>query len=350
MKVRSLEDLATNFAAEWPALRKARHSSGVELKRIEDACKSLVVPDTSLVVFGSLARQEFTSDSDLDWTLLVDGFTVPEHLTVAQRIASELAHKGPGRTGTFGNLASSHNLIHYIGGEDDSNTNTTRRVLLLLESRSVGVSEAYDRVRNNLLKRYLGEDLGLWRESTAVRFPHFLMNDFARYWRTMAVDFADKQHDRSYEGFALRNIKLRMSRKLIYISGLLACFRCHLDFPDEAVRKDFFSKDNLLQVVQLLRTYLDKAPLDLAAETLFNFVNKRASVKELFDAYDQFLGILSDHAKRERLANLKPHELATDAIYKEAREVSHAFREAVREIFLTADNPVGQLTIDYGVF
>lgn len=241
MEVKGVEELASQLGAEWPSFRESRSASLKRLQELEDKCKLLISPDTSLVVFGSLARLELTPESDLDWTLLVDGFTVPEHLAVARKISEAFEDlKGPGRTGAFGNMASSHNLIHYIGGDDDTNANTTRRVLLLLESRSVGDAEAYSRVRNNLLKRYLEEDLGLWRKSTKRKIPHFLLNDFARYWRTMAVDFADKQHDRFHEGFALRNIKLRISQKLLYISGLLACFKCQLDFPDNEERLTFF--------------------------------------------------------------------------------------------------------------
>jgi hypothetical protein len=166
----------------------------------------------------------------------------------------------------------------------------------------------------------------------------------------MAVDFADKQYDRSYEGFALRNIKLRMSRKLIYISGLLACFRCHLEYPDEKTRLQFFTKDNSLAVAALLRSFLDKTPLDLAAETLFMYARDQERVRQFFEAYDQFLGILNDQSKRETLKNLKPGELETDSIYSEARQVSHKFRQAVTDIFLNEDNEIGQLTIKYGVF
>jgi hypothetical protein len=45
----------------------------------------------------------------------------------------------------------------------------------------------------------------------------------------MAVDFASKQRDRAGAGWGLRNAKLRMSRKLIFASGLLVCFSANLD-------------------------------------------------------------------------------------------------------------------------
>lgn len=353
MEVQSVEQLARQSFASWPFLEKAREASRRTLQAVEIACRSLVMPDTSLVVFGSLAREEFNPGSDVDWTLLVDGFTVPEHIFVARQIGEELKNlclNPPGVTGTFGNITSSHNLVHCIGGEDDTNANTTRRSLLLLESRPIGDSQAFTRVRNNLLRRYLEEDLGLWKASTTQKVPHFLLNDFARYWRTMAVDFADKQHDRFHEGFALRNIKLRMSRKLIYISGLLACFRCHLEMEDEGQRLRFFTKENSLEVAALLRGFLDKTPLDLCAESLFRFGGHEKQVMDFFSAYDEFLGILSDDSKRQVLKNLRPEQLESDSGYCEARKISHKFRQAADEIFLSSDNEIGKLTIKYGVF
>ena len=154
MEVHSVEDLAKQLDADWPFLLSGREKSLIEITRIQDACKDLVMPDTSLVVFGSLAHGEFTDGSDIDWTLLVDGITIPQHLTVARQISDALAKlksKPPGRTGTFGNMASSHNLIHCIGGEDDTNANTTRRSLLLLEAYPVGDREAFNRVRKGTL-------------------------------------------------------------------------------------------------------------------------------------------------------------------------------------------------------
>ena len=107
----------------------------------------------------------------------------------------------------------------------------------------VGRGDAYRRVVRSILSRYLLEDRGYWRGSGHHRVPRFLLNDFARYWRTMAVDFAYKLRNRSGKGWAIRNVKLRMSRKLIYVSGLLACYRSHLDFTDEQRREIFANPD-----------------------------------------------------------------------------------------------------------
>jgi hypothetical protein len=166
----------------------------------------------------------------------------------------------------------------------------------------------------------------------------------------MAVDFADKQHDRFYEGFALRNIKLRMSRKLLYIAGLLACFRCHLKFSGQSERINFFQKENSLQVAELIRSFLDMTPLDLVAETLDTFIGSEQRVRDFFSAYDEFLGLLSDSSRRNVLKTLEPSQLETDPTYGDARAISHRFNDAVRDIFLNPDNVIGKLTIRYGVF
>ena len=58
-------------------LRTCREASLRKRKEL-DQLLSRQIPgytseDTSLVVFGSLARGEWTSGSDLDWTYLIDG-------------------------------------------------------------------------------------------------------------------------------------------------------------------------------------------------------------------------------------------------------------------------------------
>ena len=62
--------------------------------------------------------------------------------------------------------------------------NTTRRILLLLESISIGRPDAHSRVLNNNLFRYLEEDRGLWLGSNESKVPRFLFLDAARNRRT----------------------------------------------------------------------------------------------------------------------------------------------------------------------
>lgn len=227
----AVDGLEARTRSSWTHIRLGRQHSVEEYQVLERELRPYPTTDSSIVVVGSLARQEFSQGSDIDWTMLLDGISRPEHAEVSnavRRTLDRLKRKQPGREGMFGTFASSHDLIHRIGGQDDTNANTTRRILLLIESIAVGLPDAHNRTLNNILWRYLDEDRGLWFGSGPYKVPRFLFNDVARYWRTMAVDFAYKQRTRPDGGFALRNFKLRLSRKLLFLAGMVACFECHL--------------------------------------------------------------------------------------------------------------------------
>jgi predicted nucleotidyltransferase len=218
----SLAQLAQRLGVQWHQLAAASDRTQQKKSQLSRALSGLDSADTSIVAFGSLARNEFTQGSDIDWTLLIDGQAASEHLAIANKVRDEIAtleEKEPGAEGIFGKLSFSHDIIHQIGGQNDTNANTTQRILLLLESCVLGKPDAHDRVIGNILGRYLAEDRGLWYGSGSHKVPRFLLNDIARYWRTMAVDLAYKQRTRGGTGFALRTIKLRISRKLIFIAA-----------------------------------------------------------------------------------------------------------------------------------
>lgn len=356
----ALDALETRTGSLWSNIRTARSQSATERALLERVLAEFTSSDSSIVVVGSLARQEFTPGSDVDWILLLDGISQPEHLKVAHAIRKkldELKRKQPGREGVFRTIASSHDVIHHIGGEDDTNANMTLRILLLLESDSLGRSDAYERVLKNILWRYLDEDRGLWLGSGRYKVPRFLFNDVARYWRTMTVDFAYKQRNRQNEGFAIRNLKLRMSRKLLFLAGMITCCECHSGFESEEVRKDFYATKHVQGVIQRLTKVLTKPPLEILASALIRDSALDIHSKQLFDSYDEFLGMLADETPscngktiRKHLDELPVELLGSDPTATKGRDISHRFRDAIAAIFLTDKNDLGKMTIEYGVF
>jgi hypothetical protein len=348
--------LSERIGQRWPSIEMARSFSDQTLTELHQALHNLESEDTSIVVLGSLGRKEFTSGSDIDWNLLVDGIADPNHHALfldAQRIIKDRAVKGVGREGTFEAFVSSHDLIHKIGGEDDTNRNLTRRLLLLLESTPVGGRVAYQRVTKNILKRYLLDDRGFWRGTTVHRhhIPHFLLNDLARFWRTMAVDFAYKLRARSGKGWAIRNIKLRMSRKMLYVAGLLGCFQCHLGMTEDERSAVFGDEGLRLSVVNwVAEDVFSNTPLDIVADFLLGHIHLRQTALTLFTSYDEFLGMLSNSDIRHHLEELSEGSADSDEQYRKARELSHNFRDALLELFFDEESGLAKLTRLYGVF
>ena len=197
-----------------------------------------------------------------------------------------------------------HNLIHEIGGEDDTNQNTTRRLLLVLESHAVGRDDAYRRVTRHLLNRYLLEDRGL-RRGSGYCVPRFLQNDFARYGERWLSLFTYKLRNRSGKGWAIRNTKLRMSRKLIYVSGLLACYRCHLDFADPSSLEIFRDPSRSKEVVEHLQEVFSLTPLEIVAGVLPQYQHLAGAARKIFDSYNGFPGDFGRRGKAKGFGSAK---------------------------------------------
>lgn len=356
-----LTELQRQVGREWPNIRDARQAAESENTKIagllSDGGVRPVSTDADVVVFGSLARGEWTSQSDIDWNLLIDGQADPGHRQLAHRIGSLLGanYPKPGATGTFGSLAFSHDIIHLIGGEADTNIKTTQRVLLLLESAAIDFepqiesgSSAYARVIRNLIDRYLSDDTNfISKEGMKSRVPRFLLNDVVRFWRTMCVDFGWKGWEQpGGKKWALRNIKLRMSRKLTFAAGLLMCAHPHLDGegPAEAdaeqVRDDL--RCGLVALTQL-------TPLQLVSQALLRNNKSETSIK-LLDAYDWFLGLLNDQRRRGELEKLGADEAYANATFNECRAQSRRFQEALTALFFRDNEQLAKFTIEYGVF
>lgn len=338
---------------EWPAIKMARLQALDTCKKLERTLEGLSSTDASVVVFGSLARNEWTVRSDVDWTLLIDGQADPQHLEIAQEVAARLERKKfiePGMTGIFGNMTQSHDLVQKIGGREDTNENLTRRVLLLLESVALGKPDSHERVKRLILSRYLNDDSGFRYGGLPHKVPRFLLNDIARYWRTIAVDFVEKQRGQAGRGWGLRNAKLRMSRKLIYASGLLSCFSCEMLSGVEARKELAGPTHSTAAMERHLRDFMDQTPLEILAVFLLELKIRRKTIVRLFSSYNSFLRLLNDPEKRDHLKNLRPDDSRGDSVFEQVRGFGHEFRDGLTALFFNDDTKLRELVTFYGVF
>lgn len=356
----SVDQLRIQTGAKWEALA---HANAEALKARSTILEQLTEafdgadppPDTDIVVFGSLARGEFTSGSDVDWTLLIDGSAKPLHRKTAHQIATVLKKGGfgePGTTGTFGNLAFSHETIHHIGGLRDTNENLTQRILLLLESRKLRAKaevSAYDRVVREVIDRYLTDEFGTASNDFKKHFvPRFLFNDIARFWRTMCVDFACKEWEQQGKKWGLRNVKLRMSRKLIFVAGMLTCFSCR------SVLERVDDSEDIEQRKRLLTGHLfscaHKSPLEILCEAFINYGSSPTRVRGILDPYNEFVEMLSDPEIRSSIESIVPGHATNNRHFTRIDLLSREFQESLTAFFFDDHPELCELTKKYGVF
>lgn len=351
------DGLCHQFKQHWPAIAQVRIRAPHIRQQIFDAIASvdthLIPSDVALVVFGSLSRNEWTSGSDVDWTLLLDTGANPQHYRVAQRVGdilTDLKLAEPGNTGIFGNMTFSHDLIHQIGGQEDTNINQTRRLLMMLESTAIVGGDVHQRVLKQILQRYVhdGLPMAMSHATTAMDVPRFLLNDIVRYWRTMTVDYAKKAWDNPNHKWALRKSKLRLSRKLMFSSGLLMCFTCELIGADKDTNL-FDHEHPESQLVNLLLKQVALSPLDRLCNALLQLSNEKTAAK-LLGAYDRFLAILDDPESRRTLTKLTPESAAGNPLFDEIEQIGEQFNAGLETLFFDDHPALAQCIRRYGIF
>jgi predicted nucleotidyltransferase len=89
-----IDCLEEKFNKKWPHIRAAREAAISKREQTKKALDSTSIKflstDFSLVVFGSLARNEWTEKSDLDWGLLVDSQAHPDTFQWPSKLPSFL--------------------------------------------------------------------------------------------------------------------------------------------------------------------------------------------------------------------------------------------------------------------
>lgn len=351
---RALEALEQRLGARWEAIGRARIKTEEILDSLRTALEGLDDPDCAVVVTGSLGRGEANDGSDADWILLVDGPTDPSHARLhheIERKIRDVMSKDVGSTGTFGELVASHELVHYIAGTRDTNKNLTRRMLLLAESTAITNPLVRERVIRNVLSRYL-YDRPVSNKREPGRYdpiPYFLLNDVVRYWRTVASDYASKMWERTHDGWGIRNIKLRFSRKLLFVWGLLASFSGKL-FDDGTLQPSPTEDEFLLRLLELIREQSEVTPLELLARVASHESVTPETAGRIFGAYDEFLAALADPKTRDHLERIPFDHPLSDDVYARLRKSSSEFRKGINALFFKEHPDLPNLIHDFGVF
>jgi hypothetical protein len=285
----------------------------------------------STCVFGSWARGELTDGSDDDWAVLVGRAFADYDRDVCQEVVAASAAFGagerqPGAQDIFGLPFDVTELSRNIGLDADTNTNLTRRMLLLLESRELH-GEVRTAAIDDILSRYLSH-------VKAYRPPRFLLNDLVRYWRTICVDFEGKGASAASDPkWATRNAKLRTSRKLLFASGLVTVLLCHLKEAHE--------------MAQFLARWFDVAAIDRLAAA-FLFADAQEPGARAMRAYDRWIELIGSSDVRRKLTTLTFETREQSELFTEIRELGAAFQAGLDALLF--GSALGPVTRKYLIF
>jgi hypothetical protein len=119
------------------AYQAAAGYSGSKLNDLRTALRDVVPPTSIAITFGSYARREASSHSDIDYILVDDtpgaSATPPQWAKEVERIVPTIVPIAPSEGGAFAKLVARDEVLRNLGGGKDTNETLTRRLLLLLE-------------------------------------------------------------------------------------------------------------------------------------------------------------------------------------------------------------------------
>ena len=278
-----------------------------KLDELRNRLKELPLGGAAVLVYGSFARREASPQSDIDYVMVSDGTeTAPD---LSEHVGSEIRSivpNSPSEDGAFGEPVSRSEILANIGGDDDSNKNITRRILLLLEGEWLFNKEGLRGFRREILERYIGEGM------TDHQLALFLLNDIIRYYRTIAVDYEFKiSGNGAPKPWAIRNIKLVFSRKLLYASGLFSIAMTADRARDEKI--------------EILEDLFDRPVMERMMA-----ICGEGRMAPVVASYNCFLEFLGDPGNREHLTRLQRSERGDERFRKIKNEGHHFTRELLK--------------------
>ncbi|CAN5566640.1 hypothetical protein BH10ACT5_BH10ACT5_05550 [soil metagenome] len=332
---------ALGWSGRFPNLAAAHVFSSDLVARARAHVADLRLPDSiDVLALGSLGRFETSLESDLDG-LVVDyapeaTFSEAEATELLKELGGLLDLRPPGRTGLFGGVISTRDLFEIIGLDHDTNQRHSRRVLVLEESVSLRSPERHADLLRTMVNRYIDAI-----PPSRSNVPRFLVNDLARYWRQLTVDYQAKseQSDQS----ALRRLKLMVTRKFTYAASVLPILTHELRGSDrESLVNGLvnaYQRPASARFVEEVRALSEQPDGDTV-------VNHAYAVLQTVDAFN---ALLSSADWRATLANAATRDDAEELPeFAEGRALARSLQRDLDELFFCST--LQPLTRKYLVF
>lgn len=296
------------------AFDRSRKFSEEKLRDLRSAVSSTVPADAAVITSGSYARREASASSDLDYFIVLPGDCPdptpdPPWLKALDESIAPIVPKAAAEDGAFNKAVEYHNdMLHNIGGHSDSNAKITRRVLLLLEGEWLSQKERFLGLRREILERYIQDTI------TDHQLALFLLNDIIRYYRTMAVDFEFKTFEAG-KPWAVRNIKLMFSRKLLYASGLFSV----------ALTADAAHREKIRRLEELFDIPVIERMIQICGA---------AQTEKVLGCYNHFLEKIEDPEFRKHLNSLPmDKDGRRDEKFRALKNEGHHFTRHILALF-----------------
>ena len=258
--------------------------------------------DCAVVVTGSFGRLEASQQSDFDYFYLCPTDVVVPSEAYREVVTESVKACGvrpPAADGVFGGVQA-FSEMEVIGGEGDSNSKITRRMLFLLEGRELK-GDGIQEYRRRLTEKYIADSI------TDHQLAMFFLNDVIRYYRTICTDYEYKVSSKGKKSWADRNIKLAYSRKLLYFSGVLIA----AEAAQQTARR---KREIMLELFELT-----------PVERLSRVGNGKEV--EALQLYDLFLKKMNDPQIRAALQEYRrdSNDKELDELFREIKNDSHRF-------------------------
>jgi hypothetical protein len=300
----------------YPALKKNWTFSVEFLTFLSTKCANSLSENVETVALaGSFGRLEGSRESDADYIMVVKdpaSSCVAEDQEALQNAIKEYGISPPNKSGVFAKPRTRTELIDKIGNATEGADELGKRMLLLLESRPIHRPSAFEELISEIFGKYSEYVVG----DTDKEFT-FLANDLMRYFRYICVNY-QFNFWRQNEEWALRNLKLRHSRILMY-SGLLLLL-------GES------SKYSGPEKVSTVKDHLPLTPLERLAWVYQQ--NRDGNFFRILGLYNLFISRLSDASWRDQLKDVGYGARYGAAAFAEMKANSDAFiAELVRFLF-----------------